>query len=102
MIALCPNCFNKVSTDVFTQREDLPCFMCGGRGFIDNEHVCRCGRPAIRVSGNVETCANEKCVEKALGIQNGTVSQTEFNPSMNWEDMDDKERYDHWFNMRGY
>ncbi len=73
--------------------------MCGGRGFIDNEHVCRCGRPAIRVSGNLETCANAKCVEKALGIQ---TAPTVENPLDCWGDMTEQEKYDHWFNMRGY
>jgi len=100
MIVECPNCRNKVSIDPFAQDEDVPCFMCAGKGFIDNEHICMCGRPAIRVSGNVETCPNEKCISKALGIQ--TPTQTSFSPDMAWEEMTEQEKYDHWFNMRGY
>jgi hypothetical protein len=38
-------------------------------------------------------------VEKALGIQ---TAPTVENPLDCWGDMTEQEKYDHWFNMRGY
>lgn len=96
MIALCPTCRGKVNINPLTQIRDIPCETCDGRGQVDTDNVCFCGRPAIKQSGNILTCSNAACIDKALGVQQQGYS---VDKTVTVESDDDA--YMNWWNGRG-
>lgn len=42
-----------------------PCTLCGGKGTVDPEFVCPCGRPATRQVGAALICTSDKCEKLA-------------------------------------
>jgi len=69
MIVKCPTChgFPFAIASGNQHFQDWPCQMCLGSGKVDNEHVCYCGRPAIRQVGDTLICSSDECVDKVLG-----------------------------------
>jgi RecJ-like exonuclease len=42
------------------------CFICGGKGKLDTDIVCNCGRPGIRQAGAEIVCASLECYNRAI------------------------------------
>jgi len=80
----CPVCRGRVAIDVFEQRLDGACRLCGGLGKLNTESMCRCGRPAVKVSGNVETCLNAGCIGDALRVQAPVSKVEESDDDVQW------------------
>lgn len=62
MIIVCPNCHDKPLLNPFEQKAEKACWMCGGRGKVDNEKVCQeCGRPAAMLLFDTPVCHSLAC-----------------------------------------
>lgn len=62
MIIDCPNCHNRPICNPFEQRFEKACYLCAGRGKVDNEKVCmECGRPATQLLLGVPVCRSLAC-----------------------------------------
>ena len=81
MIVPCPICKGNplAVTNPFEQYMDWPCQTCLGKGTVDTEMQCACGRPAVRDVGTIMVCSNSDCIDTALGKQ-------EDKPMPDWRD----------------
>ena len=59
---------------------DRLCFLCNGTGEVNTEHICECGRPAIKQAGNELVCYSTVCKEKSLARQLGSTKKKEIDP----------------------
>ena len=77
MIIDCPNCHNRPICNPFEQKNDVPCYLCAGRGKVDNEKICReCGRPATMLLLGVPVCRALLC-QKEISDQRKNQPLTE-------------------------
>jgi hypothetical protein len=70
----CPRCNGRGFTvEPFIQRSDQFCRWCGGKGQIDPEKICKCGRPAVQILDGKEVCIIGDCGKV---VETGDVVQT--------------------------
>ena len=63
MLNTCPMCRGRQVNKVLARLISGPCDLCGGRGQVDTDLVCECGRPAVREVNNKKLCTRKKCGE---------------------------------------
>ena len=103
MVVMCPNCRGMgFVISVFTSKADTSCSWCDGKRKVDTEQTCKCGRPAVRMTGMVLTCTHKRCIDQVLGVQH--KDQSSFRPgrTLNPMSKDDQEAYDQWMHDRMY
>jgi hypothetical protein len=65
MLRLCPLCRGRQPNNVFARILSRDCELCGGKGIVDTDSVCGCGRPCVRKLNGIEICTRWEC-EKAV------------------------------------
>lgn len=70
MQVICPNCKGRPIVNPFEDMSDGVCIMCLGRGTVDTNFSCECGRPVSKLAGVMMVCSALMCTEKALARQN--------------------------------
>jgi hypothetical protein len=62
----CPMCLGHEPNNVHARVSNPPCSYCGGRGVLNTEVMCRCGRPGIRKLNDVSICGSYECGKRVL------------------------------------
>ena len=65
MIKPCPMCYGRQVNNVFARTFNGPCSYCGGRGQVNTDAVCRCGRPAVQLVKKHMVCTRIDCNKAA-------------------------------------
>lgn len=60
----CPQCRDGLTLNPSTHVIGT-CTMCGGRGTVDGERLCRCGRYARALKDGIRFCGRKECLTKA-------------------------------------
>lgn len=61
----CPMCKGRPVVTMQTDIRDRACELCGGRGYVEPELMCRCGRPAVIPVNGTVVCTRNACIDKA-------------------------------------
>ncbi len=64
----CPMCKGRTPNNVFARLISGPCDYCGGKGVLETEKICKCGRPAVFETKGILHCTRVTCGEQALKI----------------------------------
>lgn len=62
----CPICQARPVNNPRVQFLNPPCDLCGGRGFVDPDDVCKCGRPAVHTANKLRVCTRWECGKAAV------------------------------------
>lgn len=73
-------CHGRGVNNVKAQFMNPACDLCGGRGTVDTEKICKCGRPAIRIVGNEEICTHIMCFNRVQPSKEANDSLVRIGP----------------------
>lgn len=65
-IKICPMCKGRPRNDVFSRLISRTCELCAGRGRVDTELKCVCGRPAVHKINTMQVCTRMECQKIAF------------------------------------
>lgn len=69
VVKICPMCCGRQRNYVLARLISKECDFCGGKGTVDNEQICRCGRPAVQKINGLLACTRYDCRKLALGAK---------------------------------
>lgn len=63
-ITECPVCQGRPVNHPKSWRQSGPCELCGGRGVVDPDKICGCGRPVVGTIEGKGVCSYISCVDR--------------------------------------
>jgi hypothetical protein len=66
MLRLCPFCRGHQPNQVSARLMSRPCELCGGKGVVDTEAMCDCGRPSVKKMNGILVCTRFECEKAAF------------------------------------
>ena len=66
MKSSCPMCRGRLVNKPLARLMNPPCDYCGGKGEVDTDLICNCGRPAVKLVNEQHVCTRYECGKQAI------------------------------------